>query len=231
MKTDAKTKNIQYMEYAETLLMAQFDVSKIIDHPRWQGDVREEFLMDMVTKLFNGEYKLEKGFLYVDADTHDQDMDIFVRRKGAIGHPFGSGSGMNPEDTHLIIEVKSTAEKAHLAELNDKIDKIQRQCPGERPYVGMFCYKMDFAKKNLLKWFGYRYDRAGMMYVQDVSLILEYPFIDFFICIDRNNKGVAANQVLVKKNNSGNGTYILSYTYPLMDDFVRMLQGILGENV
>ncbi|MEO6037157.1 MAG: DUF6602 domain-containing protein [Saprospiraceae bacterium] len=231
MKTPAKIKHEQYMEYCETLLMAQFNVSKLIDHPRWQGDVREEFLMDLVTKLFNGACKLEKGFLYVDADTHDQDMDIFVRRKNAVGHPFGQASGMSPEDTHLIIEVKSTAEKDHLAELNDKIDKIQQQCEQERPYVGMFCYKMGFAKQNMLRWFGYRYDRAGKMYVKDDSLTLEYPFIDFFICIDRTDKAAAANQVFIQKNNQHDGTYILSYNYPLMNDFVRMLQGILNQNM
>jgi hypothetical protein len=221
----------EYYDYTENLLVAQHEVSSIITHPLVKGEVREHFLKEVIEKTFPDDIKFHRGLIAYDKTDQNQ-IDLFVKRKGAQVMNFGNHICIHPDECILMIEVKSTATGTDIKDLNERARKIKHQCASEQPLCGMFCYKADMKKTTTLERFGYTYNEDAEMYVMDEDLELKYPYIDFFVCIDQSlfaEDHTGTNEIFLRKDSSllSDGSYDLSENLPALKDFLAMIQAIL----
>ena len=221
----------EYFDYTENLLVKQHEVSDIITHPVIKGEVREHFLKEVIEKIFPDDIKFYRGFVAYDITDQNQ-IDLFVKRKAAMTMNFGNHVGIHPEDCVFMIEVKSTATGTDIKDFNERARKLKQQCVSNKPLCGMFCYKVDLKKTTTLERFGYKYDEEAVMYVTDDDLILIYPYIDFFVCVDQTpfpEDHTGSNEMFLRKDSSllSDGSYDLSENFPAIKDFLTMIKAIL----
>ena len=221
----------EFYEYTANLLVAQHKVSDVITHPVIKGEVREHFLKEIIEKTFPDDIKFHRGLIAYDQTDQNQ-IDLFIKRKGAQTMNFGNHICIHPDDCIMMIEVKSSATGSDLKDFNLRAKKIKEQCETNKPPVcGLFCYKMALEKITALERFGYHYDDESVMYLQDEELILQYPYIDFFVCIDQSPYPdfTGTNEFFLRKDTSltSTGGYDLSENFPAIKDFLRMMQGII----
>lgn len=221
----------EYFDYTENLLVKQHEVSDIITHPVIKGEVREHFLKEVIEKMFPEDIKFYRGFVAYDITDQNQ-IDLFVKRKAAMTMNFGNHVGIHPEDCVFMIEVKSTATGNDIKDFNERARKLKQQCLADKPLCGMFCYKVDLKKTTTIERFGYIYDEDASMYAKDDEIELEYPFIDFFVCIDQTpftDDHTGTNELFLRKDSSllSDGSYDLSENFPAIKDFLTMIKAIL----
>ncbi|MDX9696768.1 MAG: hypothetical protein RBT49_13345 [Bacteroidales bacterium] len=221
----------EYYDYTENLLVKQHEVSAIITHPVIKGEVREHFLKEVIEKIFPDDIKFYRGFISYDITDQNQ-IDLFVKRKAAMTMNFGNHVGIHPDDCVFMIEVKSTATGTDIKDFNERSRKLKHQCADKQPLCGMFCYKVDLKKTTTLERFGYSYNEDAEMYVTDEDLELQYPYIDFFVCIDQTpftEDHTGTNEMFLRKDSSllSDGSYDLSENLPAIKDFLAMIKAIL----
>jgi hypothetical protein len=218
---------LEYYEYTENLLVAQHGVSHIISHPVVKGEIREHFLKEVIEKTFPGDINLYRGL--VSADPTDQNqIDLFVKRRGAQTMNFGNHFCIHPEDCMLMVEVKSAASGKDIADFNLRAKKIKTQCVDNKPLCGMFCYKINLQKDTLLKRFGYEFNEDAVAHIINDELPIDYPHLDFIVNIDQDveEEVVGTNQVFLRKDTAESG-FVLSHQYPVIKEFLGMIQSLL----
>jgi hypothetical protein len=219
----------EYHQYSENLLNAQYLVSDIIKHPLVKGEVCEDFLIDILENSFTTKIKFEKGVLAVDGVKYHNQMDIMLCREHCQIARIGKQIAIEPQDVKLIIEVKGNATGNDIKKFNELAGKIKALTLTHFPIMGMFCYKVKLEKKELLKRFGHVFDKDLVTYIDDSSnLTLEYPYLDYIICIDDSEDQLTGNayQVFLQKNNN-TGRYLLSTTYPTIKNLFDLVKQTL----
>lgn len=212
----------QFNQYTENLLLAQYDVSEIIEHQLIKGEVREDFLIHSLQYRFDNGLKIYKGFISSGEEQSGQ-IDIMLCKTNCQIYRLGTQVMIPPEDCKMLLEVKSNASGTDIREFNEKVARIKSFQASSYPLSGIFCYRIDLTKKNLLRRFGYNYDRHTEAFVNDPTIELVYPHIDFLVSLDRNNE---ENRLFLRKDTSTN-RYVLTYEYPTIKNLFSLVQSLV----
>jgi len=218
----------QYDEYIEKLLYSQFDVAEIIEHLLTRGEVREEFLIDSLSKEFDHP-RICRGFL-MDFDDISNQCDILIYKAGARTRNIGNNKLIQPTDCHMVIEVKSRLAYKDLKEFNIKAQRIKSMCnPNQQPPIcGIFAYNIVMPKNNILSRFGLVRETETDSYKTDEEKTLQYPFIDFITSIHReswDDIDTSNHFFLIKDMMKG---YQYFCNYPIISNFIGLVQSFLS---
>jgi hypothetical protein len=217
----------RYFEYNQALLNAQYGVSEIIEHLQIRGEVREDFIRDLIVKRKRN-LLVETGLLS-DGQTQSPQCDIIIALNDAPITPIGQKVCLNVTDCKLVIEVKSNLTGQDMRLCNEKAARIKRMAGEAKPLYGIFCYKFNFQKNTLLRRFRYIYDAEIMQYSEDLSLQLDYSNIDFIVSISEEEESLE-NEDIKKQffiiKNEITGGYSFFNDYPPIKHFWRLIDGL-----
>lgn len=173
-----------YNEYLEKLLLLQFEASEIFEHKLTKGEVREDFIKQIIKSLYEG-IKLYKGCIICE-DYQSSQLDIIA--VNSQNNPriatLGNSSLINIKDAKIIVEVKSRAKTSEVRDLDELAERIKGLTDYNRTKIGMFMYDYEISKINMLKKFGYKYDSDLDTYTDELTV--DYPNIDFIVSLDIN---------------------------------------------
>lgn len=217
----------KFEQYAEDLLNAQYKVSDIIEHKLTRGEIREDFLCDVISDTFVNPPNLQRGVLYLNGTKIHNQVDIVLCRDAARRAPIRSSrfSIMEPQDIKMILEVKSNATGSDLKKFNELARKVKTIGLTHPPLCGMFCYNLKMNMDGVFKRFGYKYDKTLLQFVDDKTLGTTYSHIDFLISIDTTPhaaSGLLSQYTLTK--DSTTGRYIRSTVYPTIKNLFDIIQ-------
>ena len=211
----------KYDEYIEKLLLAQYDVSEIIEHMLTRGEIREDFIKDQIIKQFP-HVRCCKGVITSNTGVDQSgQLDIIIPKEGARERCLGTQTLFSCEDVSLVLEVKSSATGTHFKELNEEAEKIKTFESGSYPKFGLICYKYNLTKKNLLKRFGYKYDNEIMSFGYNGQLPTEYPNIDFVLALQNEDENGDAKCFFITKDLTGE--YNLNLSEPVSKNFFKLV--------
>lgn len=225
----------EYFTYTSKLLNAQSDVAEVIQHMPTRGAVREYFIKDIIEKHFKGaNLEILRGVVYLDNENSEGQIDLILPHKNAINASFTPEHiAYNAEDCKIILEVKTNATTDDFKAFNSRAKFIKENCLDRQPLCGIFCYKINLKKTTILERFGYEYDYDALMYRQNEEYEIDYPFIDFVVCIDQEEFEDHTNttQFFIRKDSSefSTGDYDLSENLPSVEDFIKMIKGVLDN--
>jgi len=217
----------RYFEYNQALLNAQYGVSEIIEHLQTRGEVREDFIRDLIIKRKRN-LLVGTGFLS-DGQAQSPQCDIIIAQNSAPVNVLGQKICLNVADCKLVVEVKSNLTAQDIKQYDEKAARIKKMMGQSKPVCGIFCYKFNFRKNTLLRRFRYVYDAEIMQYNENPALALEYPNIDFIISISEEeesmkNENVKKQFFLIK--NEVTGGYSFFNDYPPIKHFWRLIDGL-----
>lgn len=217
----------KFEQYAEDLLNAQYKVSDIIEHKLTRGEIREDFLCDVIKDTFVDPPNLQRGVLYLDGSKIHNQIDIVLCRDAARRAPLRSNrfSIMEPQDVKMILEVKSNATGTDLKKFNELARKVKTIGLTYPPLCGIFCYNLRMMMDNVFKRFGFEYDRTLLQFRDNILISTIYPYIDFIISIDTSPhkaSGLTSQYTLTKDNTTGR--YLRSTTYPTIKNLFDIIQ-------
>ncbi|NII25166.1 hypothetical protein HB364_08750 [Pseudoflavitalea sp. X16] len=228
----------QYHHYSQNLLLAQHEVSEIIKHTLTRGEVREDFIIQYLTKsIQNCQAFLKRGFINLDKVDQSGQADILLVKEFAEIIDLGNRGNVivNPEDCLMIVEVKSTLTGTYLNELNVEAQRIKTANPNI--ICGMFAYKSEIEKKTIMKRCGYDFDLDTKTYfdsVKEPSPIF-YPYIDFILLLDKVEEeeieeGLemqGRNQLFMRKGLELDARYFKGTHDPVIRNLVGLVRSLL----
>lgn len=207
-------------QYYEDLLRAQYRVSEdlVKDQHLSCGTIREEFLRDILIRK-RSSIKIAKGFIKKDNNRSGECDQIYYHQDSSVD-TIGGQLFIKPEHCKLVLEVKSNATGADLKKTNENFQRIKALDQENVPPCGLFCYNVAIKKKTILNRFGWSYDKDLESWVENGSLALIYPNIDFIVCIaclEEDEICIEKQFFLIKDNTSGR--FILRSEYPIIKNF------------
>ena len=218
----------EFDQYSENLLRAQYDVSEIIEHLLTRGEVREEFLEDIISSRFDPKPKFARGFL-TDGVTQSPQQDLLLCRPHTMHYPVGHQIAIQPENCLCAIEVKSNATGGDIKACNDKITQIKTMTAPHFPLFGMFCYRTALQEKTILNRFGFSFDTATRTYIDlhdpvrgEPGLPIKYPELDFFVSIEEDKP------FYFRKKDDGRFVRIVEY--PIIKNVFRLIQSLVSTS-
>jgi len=217
----------RYFEYNQALLNAQYGVSEIIEHLQTRGEVREDFIRDLIIKRKRN-LLVGTGFLS-DGRAQSPQCDIIIARDNAPVTSLGQKICLNVSDCKIVVEVKSNLTSQDIKVCNEKAAQIKIMAGESKPLYGIFCYKFNFKKNTLLRRFRFVYDSEIMEYNENPVLAIVYPNIDFIISISDEeeyleNEDIKKQFFLMK--NEVTGGYSFFNDYPPIRYFWRLIDGL-----
>lgn len=217
----------EFDEYIEKLLLLQFEASEIIKHNLTKGEVREDFLKEEVNKQF-AHICYHKGFIVEkQMEYQSGQLDIIITGNGARIRKFGDQSMVDIRDARIVLEVKSCATTTDLK----KLDQVAREIKShsDKPqsiHIGMFCYSYTIQETNMLRKFGYRYDKELDGYFDDISIEKDFPNIDFVLALAGNKSdGEESKDFFLIKDIYSN-RFVLKKKEPVSKDFFMLFSNI-----
>ncbi|GAB3337564.1 hypothetical protein GCM10027429_22090 [Marivirga atlantica] len=228
----------QYHHYSQNLLLAQHEVSEIIKHSLTRGEVREDFIIQYLTKTIqNCQDHLKRGFVNLGEEEQSGQADILLVKKFAETIDLGNRGNVivNPEDCLMVIEVKSTMTGTYLNDFNAEAKRIKASNP--EVVCGMFGYKADLEKKTIMNRCGYDYDSSTKTYFDSKRdpLPTFYPFIDFILLLDKVDDDETEedlefqgrNQLFMRKSVEEDARYYKGADDPVVRNLVRLVRSLL----
>ena len=170
-----------FAQYYEDLLRAQYRVSEFVQQHLPRGTIREDFLRDLVLKRKES-LRGKKG-LVAKNGMQSGECDLIFHEISATTTPLGDQIMIEPRHCKLALEVKSNATGNDIKKTNKNFEKIKTIDPDIKPLCGLFCYNATLEKKTILNRFGWTYDKDLESWKENIALGIEYPHIDFIVCI------------------------------------------------
>lgn len=209
-----------FAQYYEDLLRAQYRASEglVKDQHLSCGTIREEFLREILIKK-RPSIHITKGFVKKGTERSGECDQIFHHQDSPID-TIGGQLFIKPEHCKLILEIKSNATGKDIKKTNNNFERIKTIDPDIKPLCGLFCYNTILEKKTILNRFGWSYDKDLESWKENVDLNIEYPYVDFIVCIaclEENDECTEKQFFLIKDGQSGR--YILRSEYPIIRNF------------
>ncbi|MFZ2975915.1 MAG: DUF6602 domain-containing protein [Candidatus Moraniibacteriota bacterium] len=216
-----------FPQYYEDLLRAQYRVSEnlVKDQHLACGTIREEFLREILIKKKRS-IEITKGFIRRGNDKSGECDHIFHHQDSPVD-TLGGQVFLKPEHCRLVLEIKSNATGTDIKKTNDKFKKIKSLDSDNQPVCGLFCYNTAIEKKTILNRFGWRYYEETESWEESISANIEYPYIDFIVCIaclEKNEECIKKQFFLIKDNVSGR--FILCQEYPIIKNFFAVTDNL-----
>ncbi len=208
----------EFNQYSENLLLAQYDVSNIIKHELIKGEVREDFLIDVLKSRFTPAPSFFKGTIS-DGTVQAGQIDIMLCKPNTQIFKLGSQVIINPDTCLCLIEVKGNARGNDIREFNSKISKIKNMKAAEYPLFGIFCYKVNLLPKTILNRFGFTFSEKMDTYHDDGRQIT-YPEIDFFVSLDEREP------LFLRKK--PDGRFVQLVKFPIIQNVFELIQSLIS---
>lgn len=230
----------QYHHYSQNLLLAQHEVSEIIKHTLTRGEVREDFIIQYLTKsIQNCQAFLKRGFINLGEVDQSGQADLLLVKEFAEIIDLGNRGNVivNPEDCLMMVEVKSTLTGTYLNELNVEAQRIK--AANSNIVCGMFAYKSELEKKTIMKRCGHDYNSETKTYFDAVlkkeQLPTYYPYIDFVLLLDKVEENETEedleiqgrNQLFMRKSVEIDARYFKGTYDPVIRNLVGLVRSLL----
>jgi len=215
--------------YLDELLRVQSKAADMYEHPGVLGAVREKFLHKQIIERSDYPSYVHTGQVIANNQNAGQ-HDIIIRKSGAMNPTIGGHVRIVAEECAAVIEVKSNARGVHFRDFNDKAGEMKAENPDL--VCGMFCYKLGLKKRTILKRFGIDYDLEYLDFEIDTGLPVDYPNIDFVVCVDEDEEFVTRNEeqysynkfFYIDKNQNPDDKYDLTLQPPFSYHFLSQIQ-------
>ena len=220
----------KYDEYIQKLLIAQYEVSEIIEHKLTRGEVREDFLKEIIIKRLP-RYRAVNGIIVDSAGAQSPQCDCILLKSNAQTRKIGKQEIVDIDDVLFVIEIKSNATGADIKKFNNDIKKIKemRNSNNTMRFI-LFGYKMKLKHKTILKRFQHDIDTpTKSIYFEPVNNEL-YPNIDILLSLDpvkdllekpNENKQFILQRIEKKK---GEWKYFYNKNCPIISEFFGILK-------
>lgn len=223
----------KYDEYIEKLLLAQYEISEIIDHNLTKGEIREDFLKNIICNQFK-QIQILKGLLInEETTTQSGQCDIIFAENSARVRSLGSHNLVDIVDCKMVLEVKSNATGYDLKDFNEKAGTIKNLSSVSKPLCGIFCYQINLEVKTVFKRFGFHFNKTLLAFEFLNSFNLIYPNIDFVISLhkvyDENQDHNVTKQFFIRWDEN-NRKYLLFQDYPVSKYFFSLLKSINSDD-
>ncbi|MCS3796561.1 DUF6602 domain-containing protein [Niastella sp. OAS944] len=228
----------QYHNYSQNLLLAQYEVSEIIRHNLTRGEVREDFIIQYLTKtITNCQSYLKRGFINLGQDQQSGQADILLIKRHAETIDLGNRGNVivNPEDCLMVMEVKSTLTGPYLNDFNTEAQLIKNA--NSNIVCGMFAYKAELEKQTIMLRCGHDYNVETDTYFDSDKdpLPTWYPYIDFVLLVDKlESNGIeenlelqGANQIFVRKALGVKERYFIGTFNPAVRNLISLVRSLL----
>jgi hypothetical protein len=223
-------KFVEFDQYSEDLLLAQYDVSEIISHELMKGEIREDFLKAMLETCSEPSPLLVRGTVSDGNDDAGQ-LDIILCRQFAHVRKLGTHSLVERADALCVIEVKGNCTGRDLRRASEKAKRIRGMEGGDAPLYGIVSYKVALELRTILDRFGHTYDAAAGTYFDNATIpneaellwkAVDYPELDFFISLEGGKK------VFLRKYeiSAGKPRFIRRETEPLIQELFAMIRAL-----
>lgn len=216
-----------FAQYYEDLLRAQYRVSDSLvrDQHLSCGVIREEFLREILIKK-RPSIKITKGFLRKGSNRSGECDQIFHHQDAPID-TIGGQLFIKSEYCKLALEIKSNATGNEIKKTNKNFGTIKGLDPDNQPRCGLFCYNTALTKETVLKRFGFIYDKELESWIDNPVLSIEYPHIDFIICIaclEEDEECTEKQFFLIKDEVTGR--FNLELEYPIIKNFFAITDNL-----
>ena len=216
--------------YSENLLLAQHGVSEIISHELTKGEVREEFLLNVLLSCSEPPPTLVRGTIS-DGDNDAGQLDIILCRPHSQLRKLGSNCYIEKDDSLCVIEVKGNCTGRDLKKAEAKAQVIQKLKGKGKPLCGVVCYKSELTEATIMKRFGFAYDASTKTYFDPATTPktpkskwpkTNYPNLDFFVSFEEDKK------IFVRKYEMTPGVFRFTRVInnPLIKDLFSMVKSL-----
>ena len=138
----------KFYEYYQKLLIAQYDISEMIDHKLTRWEVREDFLKTIILDQFPSLQIL--SWIITNDRVQSPQTDIIITDYNCRTRKLWTKNLVNIDDCKMILEVKSNATWKDLKKFNDDAWKI-KSLWNENLLCWIFCYKIDLKLNTILE--------------------------------------------------------------------------------
>lgn len=214
----------KFDEYYQKLLIAQHDISEMIDHKLTRGQMREDFLRQIILSQFPG-LSVISGMI-TDARTQSPQVDLIVTRHHCRFRQLWGYNIVDIEDVEMVIEVKSNATGTDLKKTNTDFWKIKALSLMKSPLCGIFCYRMDLQHQTLMKRFGYSWNSEYLAFESFDTALVQYPNIDFLICIEADEEYPENDKEVFFIWNTDEDKYSYLYEKPTLKNIFAILSDL-----
>ena len=220
----------EFDQYSEDMLMAQYDVSKIISHELMKGEIREDFLISTLASCSESKPYFVKGTL-LDGNNDAGQLDIILCRPHSHLRRLGTQCLVEKDDALCVIEVKGNCTGKGLRGAVAKAGTIRNLQGQTAPLYGVVCYRVALELKTIMSRFGYSFDSANNTYFDNATIPneveaewkkIEYPDLDFFVSLEDGKK------VFLRKYECAPGKYrfVRSVQTPLIKELFSLIRGL-----
>jgi tRNA G10 N-methylase Trm11 len=176
-----------YDEYIQKLLIAQFEVSEIIEHNLTKGEIREDFLKKIIVERLP-KYRAINGIIVDEDGKQSSQCDCILLDVNSQTRKLGKQEIVDIDDVLYVIEIKSNIKGADLTKFNADIDKIKEmKHSNEKMKFIMFGYKINLKHKTVLKRFKHDVNADTQVIYFEESNSEFYPNIDVLVSLDDCN--------------------------------------------
>lgn len=223
-------KFVEFDQYSEDLLMAQYDVSNIITHELMKGEVREDFLITTLESCSEPKPSFVKGTLSDGLNDAGQ-LDIILCRPHHHPRRLGNQCFVSKDDALCVIEVKGNCSGNDLKKAVKQANKIINLNGQSTPLYGIVCYKANLELKTIMKRFGFTFDHINNTYFDNATIPneaeadwqkIDYLDIDFFMLLEDDKK------VFLRRYEISPGKYRFyrSLQFPLIKELFSMMRSL-----
>jgi hypothetical protein len=220
----------EFDQYSEDMLMAQYDVSKIISHELMKGEIREDFLISTLESCSEPKPCLVKGTLS-DGVADAGQLDIILCRPHSHLRKLGNQCFILKDDALCVIEVKGNCTGADLRNALAKSLKIRNLQGKATPLYGVICYKVALELRTIMNRFGFSFDRQNSTFYDNATnpneaeanwRDIEYPDLDFFVSLEEGKKVFLRRYPIAPEK----FRFVRSARPPLIQDLFAMMRGL-----
>lgn len=218
-----------YNNYIERLLNDHFEASQLLRHELTKGMVREKFIRDQINNQFGGSVNCVSGIMEVARRSEHieyKQCDLVMYTHQIRKREIGTEYLINPQETLLIADIKSSLKPVHIREWEVIASKIKKSAKKEKwvdkTQIGLICYRYDNdSYKTLLKMFGFHYDRNldTYEYRENIQKIFYLDYIFILHNHEGEDKRFLIRRIEKNKKDKFTNPYIFQTGDRASDDF------------
>lgn len=223
-------KPVEWDQYCEDMLTAQYEIANIFSHEGDKGTVREDFLKTTLETCTMPSPIFVTGTLIAGEDDAGQ-LDIILCKPFSQSRKLGTKHIVDKNDALCVIEVKGNCTGKDLKNAVKKALTIRNLQGQTTPQYGVICYKVDLELKTIMNRFGFVFDRETDTYIDNATTPGEaesdwhqiaYPDLDFFVSLEEDKK------LFLKKSQVRQGKYrfVQIVQTPLITELFRIMKSL-----
>ncbi|MBF0988381.1 MAG: hypothetical protein HXK68_01630 [Clostridiales bacterium] len=195
--------------YKEKVLQYHYEVSSIIEHNLTKGLLREQYIKDLIEKdmpntktysgiiVYNNKQSPQTDLITLNDNCNLNNINIF-----------------DINNVKNIFEIKSKMQTKHIKTINNTLKELKFTNPNIKG--GIICYKLDCNESNLLKKFGFTFDKDIKSYINNEKDFYEFSSIDYIISFDSDNEFILSRDI--------SNRFVLDKKKPIISKFLMIFK-------